>query len=210
MVASRWTRDPSDHSLSVAWWQLCAQCFQNKHYTAPVWPYVSSERPHSVDAPVVADGLLYSALPTVHYIVEPTAEALPIYPSYDIDNLNHFHANLDAIHRTLLALNVHKACGPDGLSARILFECVDEFAVPLTKICALSLNPPAPPGEDRIRPPLGFSEIASSFITVSTWNLAHLSGHQFGVVSCKENQNRPKFFCYRSNFVTSLHAILGR
>ena len=58
--------------------------------------------------------------------------------------------------------------------------------------------------------PLGFSGITSSFITVSTWNLAHLSGHQFGVVSCKENQNRPDFFCYRSNLVTSLHAILGR
>ena len=35
--------------------------------------------------------------------------------------------------------------------------------------------------------PLGFSGITSSFITVSTWNLAHLSGHQFGVVSCKYN-----------------------
>ena len=34
-------------------------------------------------------------------------------------------------------------------------------------------------------PPLGFSGITSSFITVSTWHLAHLSGHQFGVVSCK-------------------------
>ena len=35
--------------------------------------------------------------------------------------------------------------------------------------------------------PIGFFGITSSFITVSTWNLAHLSGHQFGVVSCKEN-----------------------
>ena len=71
---------------------------------------------------------------------EPTAEALPTCPSYNIDNLNHFHATFDAIHRTLLALNVHKACGPDGLSARILHECADEFAVPLTKICALSFR----------------------------------------------------------------------
>ena len=71
------------------------------------------------------------------------------------------------------------------------------------------VNPP-PPGEGVSDPtPFGFSGI-TSFITVSTWNLAHLSGHQFGVVSCKENQNRPEIFCYRSNFVTSLHAILGR
>ena len=73
------------------------------------------------------------------------------------------------------------------------------------------INPPPPGGGGgRIRPPLGFSGITSSFITVSTWNLAHLSGHQFGVVSCKENQNRPEIFCYRSNFVTSHHTILGR
>ena len=58
--------------------------------------------------------------------------------------------------------------------------------------------------------PLGFSVITSSFITVPTWNLAHLSGHQFGVVLCNENENRPEIFCYRSNFMTSLHAILGR
>ena len=77
----------------------------------------------------------------------------------------------------------------------------------------LLFNPPPPGGGGggRIRPPpLGFSGITSSFFTVSTWNLAHLSGHQFGVVSCKENQNRPEIFCYRSIFVTSLHAILGR
>ena len=72
------------------------------------------------------------------------------------------------------------------------------------------LSPPPPGGVGSDPPPLGFSGITSSFITVSTWNLAHLSGHQFGVVSCKENQNRPEIFCYRSNFVTSLHAILGR
>ena len=65
-------------------------------------------------------------------------------------------------------------------------------------------------GGGRIRPPLGFSGITSSFFTVSTWNLAHLSGHQFSVVSCKENKNRPEIFCYKSNFVTSLHAIYGR
>ena len=49
-------------------------------------------------------------------------------------------------------------------------------------------------------PPLGFSGITSSFITVSTWNLAHLSGHQFGVVSCKENQNRPEIFLLQVEF----------
>ena len=70
--------------------------------------------------------------------------------------------------------------------------------------------PPPGGGVGSDPPPLGFSGITSSFITVSTWNLAHLSEHQFGVVSCNENQNRPEIFCYRSNFVTSLPAILDR
>ena len=71
------------------------------------------------------------------------------------------------------------------------------------------LNSPPPGGGGSDPTPSVFSGI-TSFITLSTWNLAHLSGHQFGVVSCKENQNRTEFFFYRSNFVTSLHAILGR
>ena len=35
-------------------------------------------------------------------------------------------------------MSAHKACGPDGLSARILSECADEFAVPLGIICRIS------------------------------------------------------------------------
>ena len=54
---------------------------------------------------------------------------------------------------------------------------------------AVDVNPPPPGGGGggvgSDPPPLGFSGITSSFITVSTWNLAHLSGHLFGVVSCK-------------------------
>ena len=48
------------------------------------------------------------------------------------------------MHDTVLciirSIDVHKACGPDGLSARILSECTDELAVPLTKLFVLSLS----------------------------------------------------------------------
>ena len=71
---------------------------------------------------------------------EPAIETLPECFSYHIDSLNHFTATYDTVHGILLALNVHKACGPDGLSARILSECADELAVPLTKICILSFR----------------------------------------------------------------------
>ena len=42
--------------------------------------------------------------------------------------------------RSLHELVVGKACGPDGLSARILRECADELAVPLCKIFRMSLS----------------------------------------------------------------------
>ena len=40
----------------------------------------------------------------------------------------------------LRELSSYKACGPDGLSARILHECADELAVPLDIICRLSVR----------------------------------------------------------------------
>ena len=71
---------------------------------------------------------------------DPTVHVYPDCVSLDIDNLDHFTVTHGAVLGILSSLNVHKACGPDGLSARILSECADEFAVPLTKLCVLSLR----------------------------------------------------------------------
>ena len=64
----------------------------------------------------------------------------PEAPCYDIDQLSEFDVSGDRILGILHSLNVHKACGPDGLSGRILKECAVEFSVPLTKLCRLSLR----------------------------------------------------------------------
>ena len=37
-------------------------------------------------------------------------------------------------------LNPHKACGPDGLSARIIRECAEELSVPIELLCRLSVR----------------------------------------------------------------------
>ena len=71
---------------------------------------------------------------------DPAVRAFPDCISYDIDNLDQFtvmHETVLGIHRSL---NVHKACGPDGLSARVLSECSNELAMPLTKLSALSFR----------------------------------------------------------------------
>ena len=71
---------------------------------------------------------------------DPTVQALPDCVSYGIDNFNHFTVMHDTVLGIIRSIDVHKACGPDGLSARILSECADELAVPLTKLCVLSLS----------------------------------------------------------------------
>ena len=65
---------------------------------------------------------------------DPRVHAFPDYISYDIDNLDRFTVMHETVRGILSSLNVHKACGPDGLSGRILSECADEFSVPLTKL----------------------------------------------------------------------------
>ena len=44
------------------------------------------------------------------------------------------------VENLLLCIAQHKACGPDGLSARILRECAHELAVPMNILCELSLT----------------------------------------------------------------------
>ena len=44
--------------------------------------------------------------------------------------LTNFSVTEDSVRRLLQDLVVSKACGPDGLSARILRECANELVVP--------------------------------------------------------------------------------
>ena len=60
----------------------------------------------------------------------PTVTVFPDTVSYDLDKLPQFTVTQDQVLRTLLSIDVHKACGPDGLSGRILSECAHEISVP--------------------------------------------------------------------------------
>ena len=59
----------------------------------------------------------------------PTVERLPTVTSHDTNVLSEFSVTHDAVFNLLKTRKVHKACGPDGLSARILKECAEEVAV---------------------------------------------------------------------------------
>ena len=65
---------------------------------------------------------------------------LPDCPSYDLSPLGHIECNIDLVKVILESIPVNKACGPDGISARIVRECSDALAVPLAKICGLSVR----------------------------------------------------------------------
>ena len=71
---------------------------------------------------------------------DPTVDRLPDVVSHDVDMLSEFSVTHEAVCNLLRSQNVHKTCGPDGLSARILKECAEEFSTPLSKICLLSFK----------------------------------------------------------------------
>ena len=70
----------------------------------------------------------------------PGVTVLPPAPNYTIDSLSSFEVTEDLVRSVLLQTNRNKACGPDGVSTRIVHECARELAVPLAKICRLSLE----------------------------------------------------------------------
>ena len=70
----------------------------------------------------------------------PDVSSFPKVP-FSVDaTLTNFSVTEDSVRRLLQDLVVSKACGPDGLSARILRECANELAVPLCKIFRMSLR----------------------------------------------------------------------
>ena len=71
---------------------------------------------------------------------DPTVQALPDPPLFDAPGLSCFGVPRGRVGQLLRELCAHKACGPDGLSSRILRECADELSVPIHIICQLSLK----------------------------------------------------------------------
>ena len=71
---------------------------------------------------------------------DPTATHLPDIACSISSTLSDFAMSEEPVRRLLQQLVVGKACGPDGLSARILRECANELAVPLSKLFQKSLR----------------------------------------------------------------------
>ena len=72
-----------------------------------------------------------------------TSDAVPVLPdcpAYDLPPLVHIECSLGLVGAVLESIPVNKACGPDGISARIIRECSDSLSVPLAKICEMSLE----------------------------------------------------------------------
>ena len=65
---------------------------------------------------------------------------IPDVSSHDLPMFTRMECDVDTVRTILSSIPVHKACGPDGVSARIVRECSHELSVPLAKICSLSLS----------------------------------------------------------------------
>ena len=71
---------------------------------------------------------------------DPRVNIIPPAPDYAIDSLSCFDVSEDLVLSILLLTSRNKACGPDNVSARVVHECAHELAVPMTKLCRLSLE----------------------------------------------------------------------
>ena len=63
-----------------------------------------------------------------------------MYLSSVENRLSEFGVTEEVVRRLFRELSVSKARGPDGLSARILRDCADELAAPLSKLFHISLS----------------------------------------------------------------------
>ena len=65
---------------------------------------------------------------------------LPDICAHDLPMFSGMKCDVNTVRTILSSIPVHKACGPDGISARIIRECIYELSVPLAKIYAMSFN----------------------------------------------------------------------
>ena len=69
--------------------------------------------------------------------------AITVYPpvvQHHLPVLNSITVSPDRVCAILKSTRATKACGPDGISARIVQECACELSVPLAKLCNMSLR----------------------------------------------------------------------
>ena len=67
-------------------------------------------------------------------------DELPDGPVYDLPPLTALHCDADTVRTILRDVTANKACGPDGISARVVHECAEELAVPLAVMFNSSLS----------------------------------------------------------------------
>ena len=110
------------------------KCIKGKHGTIP---HLMDDGRKVTDDAGKAEVLsrVFAEKFTNHRVTE-----LPAAPDYPLDRLQTFTVAAGAVRAVLDSISPHKACGPDGVSARVIRECSTEIAVPLTIICQLSLD----------------------------------------------------------------------
>ena len=115
-----------------------------------LWSFVKSLKSSSQrTASLVHNGLSYSKATDCANIFnatfgskfsDPHVGDLPKATAFPSPPLTKFTVPPGKIHTLLLSIGRHKACGPDGLSARIIHECAAELVTPLEILCSLSVH----------------------------------------------------------------------
>ena len=71
---------------------------------------------------------------------DPAIDCLPAAFDFDLPELLTSDVSASSVSSIIGSLNIHKATGPDDVSARVIRECADQLVSPLTIICMLSVE----------------------------------------------------------------------
>ena len=74
-------------------------------------------------------------------------EPLPEFPSRCDNKIDHIHIDESLVLKKLKALNVTKSAGPDGVHPRVLRECAEQVAKPLTEFFQMCVDSGSIPDE---------------------------------------------------------------
>ena len=103
---------------------------------------------------------------------DPEVDEYPTAPIYDVSPLTRFTVPEGSVRTALASLQAHKACGPDGISAKIIKECSEQLVSPLVILFNMSIEQgkfPSKWAEENIVPihKKGSRKLASNYRSIS-------------------------------------------
>ena len=124
-------------SVTKTWWKLTSIIFENNENTKAI-PTIEHETGTAVSNVDKAE--VFNSYFIKQSKINDSNKNLPPDPTKPTTKLDNIFISPNDVHDVLLALDVSKAVGPDGVNPRLLKEGADQLCQPLSRLFNLSLS----------------------------------------------------------------------